>query len=435
MSLLLFEGIAGTGKTTRLIQDVKMHISENPLCEYHRVLALTKMHGSRKRMGAKLSSQIGLGRCTDCITIDSFARGLVRRWRGLLQTQLSRLPSDGDFQSISKAAGHLLDQFVVRTWVAHRYPVILIDELQDCKGGEIEILRSLAAVSKCFCAADEFQDLSGVSGKEALSWARGSGNVKTLSFVHRTSEQGLLDAAKALRNGDPIPTQKTLSFEICSVATAAQGGGVVVWRIKNMLGKNASQIAIISPTKRGTSPFVDNLLAWVSSRTSTAKKSGATAGPYSISWENSDDEVFSEILTSLELSDDSTCELDCCELANAAGRVKVMDVQNWLLKQHKLGGIKTINNSEVCSQIRRIVQRRRAFGYVLPKKRFALTVHQAKNREFDSVIVLWPMKLRDVPEQNRRLLYNAITRAKKRAVVVVEDPKRNRLSSLPFSGM
>jgi superfamily I DNA/RNA helicase len=244
-----------------------------------------------------------------------------------------------------------------------------------------------------------------------------------------------LNASFALRDGNSLPAIKTSSFETCPVPKFTLGGALIVWRIKDWLRSGASQIAIISPTKPGTSPFVDNLLQWVSSKTSISRKNATTAGPYKVDWENSDDKVFNELLNSLGLSKDINCELNCCELAEVAGRAKAIDVQNWLLKRFKLGGMKTINHAEVCTEIRRIVQQRRAFGYASQKKLFALTVHQAKNREFDSVIVLWPMKLRADPEQNRRLLYNAITRAKRRALVIVEDPKKQRLNLPPFSGM
>jgi superfamily I DNA/RNA helicase len=59
-----------------------------------------------------------------------------------------------------------------------------------------------------------------------------------------------------------------------------------------------------------------------------------------------------------------------------------------------------------------------------------MTIHQAKNREFDSVIVLWPYQVTGLSTRLRRLLYNAITRAKRQAVVVVENP--NRLNKPPF---
>jgi superfamily I DNA/RNA helicase len=50
-----------------------------------------------------------------------------------------------------------------------------------------------------------------------------------------------------------------------------------------------------------------------------------------------------------------------------------------------------------------------------------MTIHQAKNREFDGVIVLWPFTVGGNIESQRRLLYNALTRAQKWAIVIVQD--------------
>jgi len=55
------------------------------------------------------------------------------------------------------------------------------------------------------------------------------------------------------------------------------------------------------------------------------------------------------------------------------------------------------------------------------------------NRKFPIVIVLWPFGVPGEDALARRWLYNAVTRAKKRAIVVVEDPKRDRLKKAPFT--
>ncbi|MHB8765773.1 MAG: ATP-binding domain-containing protein, partial [Deferrisomatales bacterium] len=60
--------------------------------------------------------------------------------------------------------------------------------------------------------------------------------------------------------------------------------------------------------------------------------------------------------------------------------------------------------------------------------------HQAKNREFESVIVLWPLKLVGSLERKRRLLYNAVTRARGRAVVIVQDPNGKERAGALFTG-
>ena len=49
-----------------------------------------------------------------------------------------------------------------------------------------------------------------------------------------------------------------------------------------------------------------------------------------------------------------------------------------------------------------------------------MTVHGAKNREFDYVFVLWPFEIAGNDEYRRRLLYNAVTRARNDAVVIVQ---------------
>jgi superfamily I DNA/RNA helicase len=62
----------------------------------------------------------------------------------------------------------------------------------------------------------------------------------------------------------------------------------------------------------------------------------------------------------------------------------------------------------------------RRHGYSRQAQFAAMTVRQAKNREFDHVVVLWPYIIPNDAEQRRRLLYNAITRAKRSCAVLVQ---------------
>ncbi len=64
-----------------------------------------------------------------------------------------------------------------------------------------------------------------------------------------------------------------------------------------------------------------------------------------------------------------------------------------------------------------------------------MTINQAKNREFEGVIVLWPFAVGGDLESQRRRLYNALTRAQKWAIVIVQDVpnKTSRLAGSPFS--
>ena len=151
MSLLMYEGPAGTGKTTRLIERTRKHLEQHPLGIDQRVLALTKFHGSRRRMHLKLSDpKMGVGNALDCVTIDSFAWSLITRWR-LLLDHLHIHPTQGDFASITSAAGVLLRRPGVAKWVARRYPVVVVDEMQDCKGGEVTLLSGLEQHAHMYC--------------------------------------------------------------------------------------------------------------------------------------------------------------------------------------------------------------------------------------------------------------------------------------------
>lgn len=60
-----------------------------------------------------------------------------------------------------------------------------------------------------------------------------------------------------------------------------------------------------------------------------------------------------------------------------------------------------------------------------------MTVHQAKNREFDGVIVLWPHTVGGDAEAKRRLLYNAVTRAKLWCKVITQGEAA--LKKAPFA--
>ena len=151
MSLLPFEGAAGTGKTTRLRAAARKHLKEHPLGREERVLALTKYHGSRRRMDINLrQSADGIGNALDCVTIDSFAWNLVNRWRALLG-HLGLHPAQGDFASVVSAAGVMLQRSHVAKWIGRRYPLVIVDEMQDCNEDEVAVLRGLEPHVRLLC--------------------------------------------------------------------------------------------------------------------------------------------------------------------------------------------------------------------------------------------------------------------------------------------
>src|SRR6185295_5373027 len=96
----------------------------------------------------------------DAVTMDSFAWRLERRWRALARSRCGDSVT-GTFAETCDRAGKLLEDAVVARWVARTYPVVVVDEMQDCRGGQLAILQGLARHATCLAAADEFQDLDG----------------------------------------------------------------------------------------------------------------------------------------------------------------------------------------------------------------------------------------------------------------------------------
>ena len=94
-------------------------------------------------------------------------------------------------------------------------------------------------------------------------------------------------------------------------------------------------------------------------------------------------------------------------------------------------GITHIAAAEVRAQVERLVRRRRQFGGRRDPTLSAMTIHQAKNREFDHVVVIWPHRVPNGDDQRRRLLYNAITRARRSCTVLVQAQRLLEVS--PFA--
>src|SRR5438034_11376269 len=79
MSLSAYIGAAGVGKTVHLMRAQGNALAQIPLGDGQRVLALTFMHGSRRRVDDKLRGVAGLRGRYSCMTIDRFAWELCVR--------------------------------------------------------------------------------------------------------------------------------------------------------------------------------------------------------------------------------------------------------------------------------------------------------------------------------------------------------------------
>lgn len=420
MSLQFFEGGAGTGKTTLVIERVGQLVAASPLSENQRVLALTKMHGSRRRVHERLALVPGLRGRFDSMTIDSFAWRIVRRWRSLLSAESGSTTSD--FDEVCSQAGRLLEESFVRDWVAKTFPIVVVDELQDSKGGQLSVLMGLCERCECIAAGDPFQDLDGDEVCASVEWARRQGPPTLLKKTHRTNKSGLLSAATALREGQLVSNSD--GFSIVGV----EGYGLGAWEAACKISKwrKLGSIAVITPVTAPRSAFVRQLVLRINSKPIGQRIS---IGPFELPWEAGQHDQVERVCGEVGLPEDDNAVVSVDALT-VTGDGLARAVEAWFLRQRRVFGRREFRTIEVREAVRYLVQQCRSQVRREGCRLSAMSIHQAKNREFDRVIVLWPYEVSSNEERRRRLAYNAITRARYEAHVIVQSKARVRKS--PF---
>lgn len=420
MSIQFIEGGAGTGKTTTVIERLGQLVARTPLAEHQRVLALTRMHGSRRRVRARLSNVAVLGGRFESLTIDSFAWRVMRRWRSLARLLCGALPTG--FNEICEQAGRLLEEECVQRWVASTFPIVVIDELQDSKDGQLRVLKGLSVRCECLAAGDWFQDLDGEAACASVEWARQQAPATVLVTTHRTKTPGLLAAATALRERQAVAPAR--GFSIKGVAASALGAWEVALKITQWVGNGS--VAIITPVTAARSAFVRQVVERVNSAPIGKQKQ---IGPFKVFWEAGNDELIGRLCDEIGLpaEPDAVVRADALTLTGGTG---VRMIRDWISRQRRLLGRREFTSGEVREAVRQLAQQSRGHAHHEERRLTAMSIHQAKNREFDRVVVLWPYEVSGSDERKRRLAYNAITRARHDVHLVVQNPAR--VSQSPF---
>lgn len=412
MTLTAVEGAAGCGKTFRLMELLSGRIAANPLMDGQRVLALTFMHGARRRLVDRLASVAGLKGRADCSTIDGFAWRLVRRWRGLASSLGIPNLAEEQFDQVCDAAGLLLEQAAVSSWVAMSFPVMLVDEGQDLHPQRLRMLTALSNATDLLVAADEFQCLDAtLNPNPFVGWINIATQPQVLTQVHRTNVAGLLNAAATIRAGQP-PLDAGQHFRVM----VGQSVPLAATMMSNAIGWHVgtTDIAVITPSRTGG--FAQQVVDRVGTTPSNQGN-----GPYAIAWEGSDADETRVITAMLNMDGDASGATALAALHHLPHTGPIQQTITWLNRQIHAAGRTDFTRAEIEAVIGRFVTMRRQHGGTLSRRFTALTVHQAKNREFDGVIVIWPHTVAGNAEQKRRLLYNAVTRARKWCNVLVQS--------------
>lgn len=420
MTVRAFTGGAGCGKTHHLMRLLISHLGENPLEDGQKVMALTFMQGSRRRLEERLGQLKALKGRTDCSTIDSFAWRLVRRWLSLAAA-LGFVDFEPDqYERVCDAASALLQINEVCGWVAATFPVLLVDEAQDMTPNRLSIVKGLANRLEVFAAADEFQCLNeDLRPNPACAWLDQVCPVEDLTKPQRTNILELLDAASAIRNGEPPKSGKAFKVELTSNPPHAGS-----WLSGNLQWfGGGKRVAVIAPTLRG---FAQATVSWTAQN-----KTKKGAGPYSIPWEESETKVAASFINNIALQEVNDISSVTALLTAAGDYRATRDLVDWMDRQRRTRAKTTFSKDEIEQAIKQgFAQRRRARKGDESGWR-GMTVHGAKNREFDNVIVLWSAAVGGSDDQKRRLLYNAVTRAKERCLVLVQA--KDILNQAPFA--
>ena len=416
------EGAAGCGKTTRLMAMLAETLGARPLIEGQRVLALTFMHGARRRLSDRLKGVAGLAGRVQCCTVDAFAWRICRRWRGFAMALGIPDSTEDEFDAVCDAAGLLLEQAEVRLWTAMSFPIVLVDEGQDLRPQRLRMLVALSEATHSLIAADEFQCLDQTLRPNPLvAWLQNAAVPETLVRVRRTNVGGLLAAATAIRSSQaPVNGQgfRILQPGVSVPLAATLLTNAIAWR-------QGGDVAVITPALQGG--YAQSVIARVGQGPCGQQQNG----PYSIHWEGTDRDETQRIVGALQLPSTSTATEAFAALRALPASGPARATIDWINNQIHAVGRLAFTREEIEAVIARNVALRRQYGGGGSHLFNAMTVQQAKNREFEGVVVIWPYQVGGDVEHKRRLLYNAVTRAKRWCNIIVQS--QNILGSAPFA--
>lgn len=443
MILGFFEGPAGSGKTHQLIERARTVAADMLSDENRKLLALTFMNGARQRLTARFASAPGLHGRFLCLTFDAFAGMIVHRRRSLLRNLSAEQhdPAMSSFDRICTDAARLLELPSVASWIGASFPLIVVDEAQDLDECRFRILRALGACSTLLAAADEFQNLRGdISCGDVMAWLRQAQTASTLSTIHRTSHEGLLGVAGALRTAQDVCTGLTSNPRgfcpshsaagIRIVEPHAKNTGGLAWAVADELSRMGERTVILTPDAQGQT--VRKVLSAVHANSfNRNKKAGLTFGPYPLHWERREEDEAARLLGCIP------GDAAALSIEDASAAVDALDtpdrhrIRRRIEHARNVRGQAIISREELREVIEGALRDASRGGFRQGSGRRVMTIARAKNREFNDVLVLWPHTAAGSAEDRRRLLYNAVTRAKDNCSVVVFG--QGRLQKAPFA--
>nr|WP_072597122.1 ATP-binding domain-containing protein [Sinorhizobium americanum] len=412
-----FEGPAGSGKTYHLMEAVSQRLQQNPLLPHQKILSLTFMHGSRRRLDAEFRTNEVLRGKAVAMTIDSFAHNVWHRWRSLAGTLNAEI---GDFNQTCDACGILLEQDAVARWVARSYPILVVDEAQELATPRLRMISALENYCAVFVAADEFQCLDeDLDTAPFMEWFA-TGEITLLNRIHRTNRAALLTAGANLR-------QLTAPGQGPGLRVTYEWPNMMPFKVASAIRQAQGTVAVLYPP--GGSAWAQSL----SLRLAQGLHSAAYNFPpiYLAHEPRAADEIDTVM--------DALGDIEGAVFQDVISRMApIADPPLWLAKVRnslRAGfdrfGKTNWSAEEVRSLLERTAANHRAYSRDRSRGIPLLSIHQAKNRQYDQIIILWPHGVPGNDEFKARLLYNGITRARRGCKIFVRAEEL--LHAAPFT--
>ncbi|SFN54014.1 ATP-binding domain-containing protein [Salegentibacter flavus] len=436
-------GQAGTGKTTKLIARLNESLDLDSWPNSASLLAITFMHGSRRRLEEKLKPIQRKGVQVNCMTIDSYSLNLLQRYRSYLGIDRAIVVDEDpnqkrDFEGklhlgrniIRQFANELLEFKIVKQVQSFSYPIVVVDEFQDCDGLLLEIVKKLNACCELVVAADDFQNLNPNEECIATKWLSESIELKRLEHVWRTNDSKILDSSVAIRSN----AQTTNGVETKYVASHHLAAFFILSNMQwnDRMGGGKRTVAIISPVGPSRDAFVRQTLERI--QKPMTKKNKYSLGPRPFFHEGNERISALDILTSFndwkDLDSLTMKELNSWSFEGHLGFSHAVKRAKRIMK---LRNVTHLSKTEFSGLLSSGIHFVNTFLSRTGRSRIFLTVHGAKNREFDDVFIIWPnYTLPKGDLYRRKLMYNAITRAKRKVVILVQD-KGDRSAECPLN--
>jgi hypothetical protein len=319
--------------------------------------------------------------------------------------------------------------------------MVVVDEAQDLDDHRLRILQRLSESCSVVAAADAFQCLT--DGRDTaflIDWLEGVGQTHRLTQPWRTNRQGLLAAARAVRDGTDMKAVLTATtyqkkttwngagFRLFEVPATKKNHGLLAWSLANEIAQRPGVFAILTPDS--TNPIVRGSLSILQTKQWT-RKNGAVFGAYPVTWDRQETEEADALLAGVVLPENASFEELRAILTTAARHAPIAHAIGRMDRLRRVQGQTRFTAADVTEFVRDTTRNQSRFGFRQPRGHLAMTIQRAKNREFPNVIVIWPHSATGSPEHLRRLLYNGITRAMHYCSVIVLG--NGRLDAPPFA--